>query len=442
MDGILTLALPRGRAAVRRVRATSQRPLWTLAGALPGAYALASGCKQLSEVRPIALDPDAITFLQLADGMTVSNVFNGWREPLWPALLVLPTRVLGVHPTMVRLLGLAGFVLMVVAFQALVGRLYGRTWGIVGALVMAASPWLVYQSARGLREEASTGLVIAFVTAMIAGVNGRRFVLLSAAAGLMALLRWDTVMLTVPTLMIAAIVYRPRVRHALQASAVFVILVAPMLIAAKIYYGTPLYFSSTLTPTWFRNLEFAGKPGFITRAEFQQNGYGGKPITWIEYFTQVLTPTQSARRAIDGLTTIPLTSTECSLFFPACPRVDGHWPTLALASSLATLLPWLGLVAGVVGAALLIRRRGTWPIPVVLALSILTFAPIAKLLDPRLTITSVPFLLIGVLECLHLCLRRRAHNRQATPSDKARPDMSAPDSVGVLPPPADPAVSQ
>jgi hypothetical protein len=164
---------------------------------------------------------------------------------------------------------------------------------------MAASPWLVYQSPRGLREEASTGLLLLFVTAVI------------------ALLRGDSVMMTVPTLVIAAIIDRPRPRDALLATSVFGVLVAPMLIAAKLNYGNALYFSSTLTPMFFRNVEFAGKPGFPTREEFFQNGYSGPKITWFEYFTQVLTPEETVRRTVNGVTTLPLTMTRCTLFYPS-----------------------------------------------------------------------------------------------------------------------------
>jgi hypothetical protein len=170
---------------------------------------------------------------------------------------------------------------------------------------------------------------------------------------------------------------------------------------------------------FFRNAEFAGKPGFPTLEEVKADSLAGKQISWFEYFTQVLTPEQSVRRTLDGLTTIPLTGTQCSVFYPACGRLDGHLPTLALASSLSTLIPWLVVVAGGIGSVLLVRRRGTWPIPLALVLSVLTFAPIAKLLDPRLIITALPFLFIGTIECLHASRRRlrgrQLHTRPALP---------------------------
>jgi hypothetical protein len=110
--------------------------------------------------------------------------------------------------------------------------------------------------------------VLLFVTAVIAGVGGRRLVLL-AAAGAIALLRWDSVMMTVPTLVIAAIIDRPRPRHALLATSVFGV----------------------------------------------QNGYSGPKVTWFEYFTQVLTPEETVRRTVNAATTPPDSQ---------APRPDAH----------------------------------------------------------------------------------------------------------------------
>jgi hypothetical protein len=418
-----------------------RRPVHTLACLLPAAYALVLGLHELSRVRGERLCPDATGFLVLARQMDlkastahpwfpgITTVFNGWREPLWPAAIAVPVRVFGAGPTLVRLLGVAGFVLLVVAFQRLVTRLYSRAWGIGAALLLAASPWLVFQSARGLREEASTGLVLLFAAAVIKGIGGRRLVLLAAAAAALALLRWDTVLLTVPTLVIAGVANRTRPRRALLATSVFVLLVAPMLLGAKLNYGDPFYFSNTRGAVFFRNVEFAGKPGFPTKAEVRHNGWAGSQITWSEYFFHLHTPWETARRTLSGLTTIPLTIVDCGLKYPDCRDFEAHWPTLALVSNLAALLPWLIGAAGIAGAAMLLRRRGTWPVPLMLLMSMITFAPIARMIDWRLALTSLPLLAVGLVQTLHTTVRRFTAGRPVPPlvSDAAVPTQPSRD---------------
>jgi hypothetical protein len=138
-------ALFRSRARLRATfsnagTAIRRTPLWWLAGLLPGAYALATGLHRFSQVHGARLDPDAITYLRLAAHMTPATVLTGQKEPLWPALSAIPVSVVGAHPGVIRLLGVAGFLLLVVAFQRLVALLYGRAWGIMAALLFAAAP--------------------------------------------------------------------------------------------------------------------------------------------------------------------------------------------------------------------------------------------------------------------------------------------------------------
>jgi hypothetical protein len=413
-------ALFRSRARLRATfsnagTATRRTPLWWLAGLLPGAYALATGLHRFSQVHGARLDPDAITYLRLAAHMTPATVLTGQKEPLWPALLAIPVSVVGAHPGVIRLLGVAGFLLLVVAFQRLVALLYGRAWGIMAALLFAASPWLIYQAARGLREEASAGLVLLFAAGVIKGTHGRRLMLLAAGAAVIALLRWDSTLLTLPTLAVATIISRPGVRRAALSAAIFAMVVAPLLIMQKLTYGEPLYFANGRAAGFFRNQEFQGRPGFPTVAQVSRDAYTGERISWFEYFFHLHTPQETAGRALAGLVSLPLSVTRCAVAFPRRGWFTApEWPTLALARDLPTLLTWLIVVSGFAGAVLLVRRRGTWPLPLMLAMSILMFAPIAKLIDPRLLMPALPFLVIGAIEAVHAGRRWRTHRRAGT----------------------------
>jgi hypothetical protein len=388
-------------------------PVASLSGALPLIYAAAVTLHAFLRTRHRGLDPDAVAYLRLARDMTVTNALFGPKEPLWATMLMPPVKLAGAHPAIIRLLGMAGFVVMIVGFQRLVSLLYGRTWGIVAALALATSPWLIFQSTRGLREETSAGLVLLFAAAVIRRVDERRLVLLAAAAAGMALLRWDTVLLTVPTLVIATIITRPRLRGAVVAVVAFTALVAPMLLAAKLRYGDPLYFSNTRGAVFFRNLEFGGRPGFPTRAQLRLHAYSGQPITWWDYFFHLHTPEETIHRTLRGGVTIPVNAAYCG-FSRGCQANPGRWPIVALAPSPPTLLPWVIAAAGLAGAALLLRRHGTWPLALMLVTSILTFAPIAALMDPRLAIPTLLLLALGLIESMRTVVGWRRRHGPAT----------------------------
>jgi hypothetical protein len=293
--------------------------------------------------------------------------------------------------------------------------LHGRTSGIVAALLVATSPWLIFQSTRGLREETSAGLVLLFAAAVIRRVDERRLVLLAAAAAGMALLRWDTVLLTVPTLIIATIITRPRPRSAVAAVCVFTLLVAPMLLGAKLKYGDPLYFSNTRGAVFFRNVEFGGRPGFPTRAQVRLHAYSGPPITWWEYLFRLHSPGETLHRTLRGSVSIPMNAAYCG-FSRGCQPNPAHWPFPTLTPSPLTLLPLVMTAAGLIGAALLLRRRGAWPLSLMLAASVVSFAPIATLMDPRLAIPTLLLLTLGIIESV----RTAVGWRPGAPTSPAR----------------------
>ncbi len=383
------------------VRSTRLRA-WTrfTLPAVPSLYALMQGVYQVYLDRGLVLDRDVLTFQKLAAEMTLGHVFGGVREPIWPLVFVLPVRMFGVHSDIaIRLIGVAGFVFMILAFQRLARELFGRAWSIGGAFALAASPWLIYQSARGLREETAAGLLLVFCLGLVARrLTGRRFVLLFGIAGVAGLLRWDTLMIMLAVLFIALIASRPPLAAWIIGPVVVATLVAPLLIGNYIENGDPIYHSN-IHARFFRNIEFHDQPGFLTSAELARDTYAGPPITWTQYVFRLHSPEALAGRALKAFGIVPVRLLKDALFYPDEGHPQGFVGTLLRAPQ--ALLPFALLLPAVLGGISLLRSHG-WPVPIVLGGTIVVYSPIADLVDHRLLLAVVPLIVLCVIEAARM----------------------------------------
>jgi 4-amino-4-deoxy-L-arabinose transferase-like glycosyltransferase len=367
--------------------------------ALPAGYALVEGTVQAYVSRHLSLDRDVLDFQSLAHNMTPYSVFGGVREPLWPVLFVLPVRLLGDHSAIaIRLIGVLGFVFMIVAFQLLARELFGRTLSIIAALVLAASPWLIYQAARGLREETSAGLTLLLCLWLIKPeLTGRRIVLLFGLAGLTGLLRWDTMVIMLPVLAIALILRRPHPAAWVAGPAVLMLLVGPLLLGNYIRNGDPL-FHSNIHARFFRNIEFHDRPGFPTSAQIAADSFVGPPITWTQYVFGLHSGRELLLRAVRSVDGIPVRVVNLALFYPN-PPASGFKEMLLRAPP--ALLPYLIWILGIAGGIALLRTRA-WPVPLILAGTVLGYSPIAGLVDFRLALTVLPLLALCAIEGIRI----------------------------------------
>src|SRR5260370_25942771 len=229
----------------------------TMLAAVPGCLGAILGAAAVDIDRSQVLDPDVAGYQQLARDMTLCNVFGGLREPLWPLVLVAPAHLFGSDSAIaIRFVGVLGFVWLIVASQLLIRQLFGSVWSLAGAAVLAVDPWLVFQSARGLREEAAAGMIM-FVCFLLARPKptSRRFLLLFGLAGITGLLRWDGMVVMLPVLGLALVRDRPSPLTWVLGPALVAVLVGPLLIANYVQYGDALYHSNILA-RFFPNIEF------------------------------------------------------------------------------------------------------------------------------------------------------------------------------------------
>ncbi len=363
------------------------------------------------------LENDVLNFQILARELTLSNVFGGGREPLWPLLLAAPVHLLGNDSAIaIRLIGVLGFVWLVVASQLLIRELFGSVWSLVGATVLAVDPWLVFESARGLREEATAGMIL-FVCFLLARrqPTNRSFLVLFGLAGITGLLRWDAMVVLLPVLGLALVRDRPSARTWVLGPALVAVLVGPLLIANYIEYGDPLYHSN-IHAKFFRNIEFHGQPGFITSAEAARNGFAGPPITWTQYVFGLHSKPTLVQRAVKSFETIPFAVVNLAVFTPNPPTGDSLWsfgakhlsglgprPIRVVELGVLSLI-W---VLSAFGGLLLLRTRA-WAVPATLVEIILLYSPIASVIDYRLVLTVFPLLLVSAIAALHFSVPRLA----------------------------------
>jgi hypothetical protein len=365
---------------------------------VPAVVAAAAGLRQWLSVREGPLTGDAVGYMDIATAWTPLDLVGGRREPVWPTLVALPVRLLGPEPDIIRLLGVAGFVLLVMSFQLVARKLYGSLWAAAGALALAMSPWLIHQSARGYREETTAALVLLFALGvMSARSNPKRLPALAAGAALVGLLRFDTLLLTLPTLLVAFTLHRPPVRVWLASAVVFAALVSPILFGNWIRFGDPMYHVN-FHARRFTNKEFRDQPGFPTSAELK-NLSDGPPTTWGAYLFELHTPTELATRTLSGVQHIGLRQARVLMFYPNLPE----------ARSPVSIVSALMALTGVLGGALLLRGAA-WSFGLLMFLSLVEFAPIARLTDDRLALTFIPLLVLGYLQAL-VVLTRHARLR-------------------------------
>jgi hypothetical protein len=366
---------------------------------LPATYAAVGGFGHLIDQRFAPLDPDVITYLEIAKHWTLRSFWGGFREPVWPALLAVPVQILGPDAITPRVFGVLGFILLVAAFQVLVRRLYGSGWGLMAGMVLAASPWLIFNSARGLREETSAALVVLFAIGMLRKPwSTGPAVAMCALAGVAGMLRWDTVIIMLPTLLVAYVVRRPPAIAWLAGPIAFAIIVFPLLAGNYAQSGDPFYHSN-IHARFFRNQEFKGQPGFPTVAEVQQNGFAGPPITWTQYLFGLHTPRQLAFRAIRGAEDIPLINGTLLWFYPESPQPPDGWPTFRIFAETQFIAAWAMLLLAIVGFLSLLRTAA-WPVALMLPLSMGVYMFIASLIDYRLVIPVLPLTLVADMEAI------------------------------------------
>jgi hypothetical protein len=381
--------------------------------------------------------PDTRGFIHLAETWPRGSIWGGYREPVWATVLAGPIAVFGHGVAVARIAGVLAFFLLVGLVQFAALRFYGRAASLVAGMAIAASRFLAYWGVQGLREELAAAGVIGIGLLVVRGPTRRReWLVLAGLAGLLGMLRWDTLFLTLPVITTAMLLVRVGWRTILTSVALIGVIVSPLLIGNAVLNDDPLYHSN-VHARFYRNLEFAGKPGFPTREEFARHSFAGPPVTWGEYLFGDHSLGEAARRAVKGPVESGLAIVSAALFsgsYVSDERPSAELPTLGVLRSPRSAIPWV-LVLGAALGAVLMMRRGRWPFAVLLVLAAAQHFPVVVLpeYDFRLEITVYPLLVLANLEFAHWTIEllkdrwhRRIANDAATAHRTRVPNFTSP----------------
>lgn len=399
------------RSGFARAKSRYPRLFRSLPWSIPLAYAIAFGAAELIKRREQPLDPDAITYLQLASNYDFATWVGGFREPIWHSLLAIPVNVIGEQPTIIRLQGLAGFAILVFVAVVLTRQLTSSSGlAFAAGMAIAASPWLLYQAPRGLREEAAAAGILALLAFSMRSSVHRWFPLFGVAVGVLALLRWDSLMVTLPLLLTTAILRRREVglRRTVVAVALAAAVVSPFVVGNAVRFHDPLYHSN-VAALFFRNIEFAGQPGYASQEAVARDAFVGPPETWGRYLFERHGTREILERTVRGAARNVQYIPSLAIYWPHQPDFRVPWPRLWLFSfpeMFATSLLALGGISG----AILLASRGSWQLLIVTIFAVVQHAPIAALMDPRLGLSIYPVLIVGFFVALGGVFARRGSN--------------------------------
>lgn len=325
---------------------------------------------------------------------------GGSREPLWIFGNSIVMQIFGETPTTLRVTTIVLFVALVVAAQLLARQVVGPWLAIGCGAVLAASPYLVLQSSTGLREEAGALFTVLVALVVMHHRPGWRWPLaLAALAGFGAMIRWDSLIMTLPVVAVAFWLHRPTLRQAGAAAALFAVIVVPFCVGNARNNGDPLHHSNVHSK-FFRNFEFAGKPGYVSRAEFETNAFAGPEETWGSYLFEDHDLGWVIDRTWEGTFNTALTNWSFTVFGPEQPPPRWQLTSLGIVASWTAALTWALFFLSAAGFVVLLRTRRGWPIAAMLLLALVQHAPIQHLMDARLGLAATPFMVIAAAVAL------------------------------------------
>jgi len=264
------------------------------------------------------LDSDAEQYRSFAEAMTLSGEHGFYsgnfslHEPFFPLAANILFRVLGPSDTHLRLLSLVLSLGVIYLVYKQAGDLLGPGWGLAACSIVALNHPLARESVRGLRLELEMVLLllfcqVAFVKKDLAPLP--RFLLMGLLGGLAVLTR----SFYLPGLALLTVYVAWRERH--QVKQIVLMGSLPILLMVLVLiphhygmyklYGDP-FWNTRGYARWLANWEFAGRPGFPSRAELERNSDRliGPKMTLAQYLFQLHTPAQVLISSLKGFTQI------------------------------------------------------------------------------------------------------------------------------------------
>lgn len=253
------------------------------------------------------LDPDAAGYLDIArrgGGLfeTATTTAPYVREPFFIWILRMAFWIAPENDATLRLLTFLLSVAVIPATAYIARRWFGAPVALGAAFACAVNPYFIFMSARGLRMEIYLLCVLAFLAALD-GLRGKKIwggLKVGLVTGILSLTQVTSLSFAIPLTLIFCI--RRKVQPIVYITAIFLplIMIEPHLVFNLQYAGDPLY-SSNIHASFYRNREFAGRPGFPGAEEVRQNPYAGEPTSTFHYIFGLHTVPEVVRVTLRGV---------------------------------------------------------------------------------------------------------------------------------------------
>lgn len=224
------------------------------------------------------------------------------REPLWP-FLIRPLLSGDENRDTYRIRTFTGIinVFLVAAIGCLAWRLGGPLAGGFAAALFSGSSLTSYYGISGLREPLMSLLLVTLTTLWTYRRNWLVTLGIIGVTGMVPLLRLDGLLVVTLVLPVCAIWVRDKSAASVAMTACLFAwgVTAPYLTNLRRECGSafaPLHQHAR----YWRNHEFAGQPGHLTREEVLANAYGGAPVTSWQYVFGERTLAATAGRYLHG----------------------------------------------------------------------------------------------------------------------------------------------
>ncbi len=364
-------------------------PAWPRGLALAAILTVAFAGRYLNLLRVLGapLEPDALGYRLLAERLvpfTDTGVYSagfGIREPFFLLVSKGVFAVLGSSDLHLRLVSFVGS-LVAVALAWRLGRRLAGGWGWIAGALLAISVPAIVESGRGLRLELE--MILLLLVVETAFLSDRRWSQRAVATGVLGGLLLLTRASHLPGVL--ALVWLAarragagrRLGAAGLATAACLLVYAPHVVALARVHGDPFH-DQAMHARWFANAEFAGTPGFPSKAEVGREAYAGPRLSPAGYL-RLHAPADVLTGSVRGIGKI-------------LGRMDviGHAEGVAQVLGLRLgWLDWLVRLAGVAGLVVALRSGHAWIPAAVIVLSL----PVAFVYDRGLTLEPYRLILV------------------------------------------------
>ncbi len=255
-------------------------------------------------------DPDFGSYL------TYAGTTTGWatlfREPFYIWVLQVADKLGGdLNPVMVRLTSVATGLAAVAAIFQLCRKHLNLTVAVIAATLYAGQKYMVYTSARGLREDTIVCTAMLFISVGWSHLRGPAtwkslslWGLIGAACSLLRISSFSFALVTIAATGLYRFIrdIKPWRQRALWLIPILIpiALMIPYFMHLNRTYNDP-YFVLNYAARYYANEEFGGiRPDFPTRAELAVDAYTGPKITPSEYIFNYHSTGEIVERTWDG----------------------------------------------------------------------------------------------------------------------------------------------